>query len=138
MLIYELKNKAIEGDSFSRLLGLCFQHCRYFSFTESQISHADTMFQNRLSQNIYAVISASHWFRHYTLPDNPMRRIIYHANNETFSILNKHCRRLFLFDGRGSHLSWNQTLEDLCFFANDKLFLGTVSHEYICEVFFAE
>ena len=136
MLTYDLNDVIIDGTVFSRLLSYCFQRSEFFSFTVPEIPTADrTTLQRELSRYTYAVITTDRWFNFITLPDNPLKRIIYTVNDETLFILNKYCRRLFLFDNRCPLSSWNQTLEDLCFFSDGKLFLGTVSHEYICEVF---
>lgn len=135
MLIPDSENMTIDGVVFTQILSLCFQHSEFFSFTVPEIPDTDSTLQNELSQYTHTTITTNHWFNYITLPDNPLKRIIYHVNDEALSILNKHCHRLYLFDSQCSFSSWNQTLEDLCFFSNDKLFLGTVSHEHICEVF---
>lgn len=136
MLTHDLNSVTVDGAVFAQLLNFCFKHSEFFSFTAPKIPTANRItLQNELSRYTYAIITTTHWFNYITLPDNPLKRIIYHVNNETLSILNKYCHRLFLFDSRCPLSSWNQTLEDLCFFSDGKLFLGTVSHEYICEVF---
>lgn len=135
MLTYDLECPPIDEDIFSRLLDLCFRQSEYFSFSVPGIPHTDNTLQNELSSYVYTVITTTHWFNYITLPENPMSNIVFHANSETLSVLKKHCHRLFLFDSQCSSSSWNQTLEDLCFFSNDKLLLGTVSHEHMCEVF---
>jgi hypothetical protein len=91
--------------------------------------------QTELAPYINKEILTNRWFSNMTLPNNPMKRILYLANNETMNIVQKYCHNLLLFTKNKSPDRWNQTLEDLCFFSNDKLILGTESHEYICQVF---
>lgn len=135
MLTCDMECEIIDGDCFFRLLDLCFQKSEFFSFTVHGIPDTDNTLQNELSRYAYATIKTTKWFNYYTLPENPITIIIYHANCEALAILRKYCHRLFLFDDKCSPSSWNQNLEDLCLFSNGKLLLGTVSHEHMCEVF---
>ena len=135
MLTYNFESPIIDGEAFSRLLDLCFRQSEYFSFSDHGILNTDNTLQNRLSGYIYKDISTSHWFNYITLPENPFNIIVYHANSATHAILKEYCHRLLLFDSQCLSSSWNQTFEDLCFFTNDNLILGTVSHEHMCEVF---
>jgi len=135
MLTLDPESGAVEGEDFFRLLDLCFRHCDFFSFTVCGIRRKEGALQGSLSPHACRRIPTNRWFRYITLPGNPLDRILYPANDKTLGILKRHCARLFLFDGSRSSSSWNQTLEDLCFFSDGKLFLGTVSHEHICEAF---
>lgn len=135
MLSYDIECPPISGEIFTRLINLCFRRSEYFSFSIHNMPNTDNTLQHNLNSYIYYEIFTSHWFSYITLPENPMKIIVYHANRTTQTILEKYCHRLFLFDNECSSVSWIQNLEDLCFFSKDKLILGTVSHEYICEVF---
>lgn len=135
MLTYDLECQIIDGEIFYQLIDLCFRQSDYFSFSVHGMPNTDNTLQNELSSYVYKETSTSHWFNYITLQENPMNIIVYHANSSTHAILKKYCHRLLLFDSECSSTSWNQTLEDLCFFSKDNLILGTVSHEHICEVF---
>ena len=49
--------------------------------------------------------------------------------------MKKYYPGIFCSDWMGESISWDQNAEDVCFFKNEKLILGTVSHERICLVF---
>lgn len=135
MLSYDLECPTIDGELFSIILDLFFEQSDYFSFSNIGIPNTDCSMQKDLEAYVYREIHSSHWFRYSTLPDDPITNILYFANSATLTILKKYCNRLFLFDSECTSTSWNQSLENLCFFFNDRLILGTVSHEHICKVF---
>lgn len=49
--------------------------------------------------------------------------------------MKKYYPGIFCSDWMGESISWDQNAEDVCFFKNEKLILGTVSHERICLAF---
>ena len=68
------------------------------------------------------------WFCH--LSTEPFLEVsVYAVNEETRRIVKQHVHDLYfnLSRNRGLH-----TREDICFFKEDRLFFGTVSHEGIC------
>lgn len=77
-------------------------------------------------------LKTTRWFCYYTTKSNPQHVQIYPLNERTKELLRTYYRGLFLDDWSEAGRHWIPSLEDLCFFQNGKLLLGTVSHEHIC------
>lgn len=80
-------------------------------------------------------LKMTHWFCYYTTQSNPQHINIYPLNEQTKELLQKHYFGLFLDDWGKDGKRWIPSLEDICFFRNGKLLLGTVSHEHICAAY---
>lgn len=131
----------IELDSFNRLLDLCFEVSTYFSFTENGVreysrskKHED--FIREFKPFLIQSKEITHWHYYYVPDYNKKTVYIYKADKEAKNIIEKNFDNLFLEERvNGKLISIKDLPEDLCFFIDNKLFLGTVSHEGICTVY---
>lgn len=83
--------------------------------------------RQQLEPYLLRTIKTQHWFSYYVPTGYEITVNLYQSCEETKKILKQSYHRLL---GRSPERVTN--LEDICFFQNGKLFLGTVSHEYIC------
>lgn len=149
--MYELnvwgKNNSLEipmtilGDTFSDFLELCFRNADLFSLNRA--IWTDCIFedlQKELEPFLVKEIYTLKWFGYdYSIaPSNDRRQLkvyLYHASTTAKNILLRYCSDVFLRKLHAGVLQDSrQTLEDLCFFSKGKLFVGTVSHEYLLNV----
>ena len=134
--------KTICGNKFLDLLELCFQEATYFSFQKARWTNStNTSVQKELEPYLVREIDTLNWFGYdYSLAPieyrKKMKIYLYKADRAAKDILGKYFSDVFLrYYNNGILCDSNQTLEDLCFFTKEKIFLGTVSHENILEVF---
>lgn len=128
----------ISQECFSEFLQLCFQHADLFSLNKAV--WADCVckeLQNELDPFLHKELQTSKWFGYddSLAPPRDRRQIrvhLYRADSAAKEIILKHCSDIFLRKRHNEVLEDSrQTLEDLCFFSDGKLFVGTVSHEYM-------
>lgn len=129
--------KNLEHKNFNQLLDYCFDLSKYFSFTKRKFHLVDnvyTEFLQELSPFYVKTIFTSHWFCYYVSQTDPLEICLFVAENYTKYIIKKYFDNLFQCErGLDGTLGNIKNLpEDLCFFSNNKLLLGTVSHESIC------
>jgi hypothetical protein len=126
----------IGGQQFRRLLEVCFQQSDCFSLSVGGWQNRIDTMQQELEPHILKKKVTKSWFGYYPLLTDAevtaTTRILYPVNDVTKSIIEKYCDNLWL---RSEIPGQTQSLEDLCFFSDDKLILGTVSHEYICQAY---
>lgn len=134
--------KNIENDNFSRLLDLCFKYSSYFSFTKNGyesiangITHIN--FIRDMSPFYIKTIQTQHWHCFYVPQENTLEVYLYKANEQAKAIIQNYFDNIFLRyrNSNGTLEDVKDTPEDLCFFLDNKLLIGTVSHEDICYVY---
>ena len=74
-------------------------------------------------------LETNHWFCYYTPEDRPRKVHLFQITPETRSIVLSAFKKLF-FDDK----AWEEP-EDICFFRNNRLILGSVSHEQMCYLY---
>ena len=79
---------------------------------------------------LYKKINTTQWFCYRVTETNPLLISIYPVNHFTASVLLRYCDDLW--SSGDTTTKFHQSFEDLCFFSNDQLVLGTVTHEDIC------
>lgn len=127
----------IRHDNFQNLLDLCFHYASYFSLTIAPwYTSTKTDLMTELEPYLMKKIRVQKWFGYdLSLSDRSLDVIIYRATSTTQDILQKYIFDIFLQeDNNGQIMQNTQSLEDLCFFTDTILLLGTVSHEYLCYV----
>ncbi len=77
-----------------------------------------------------STLTTSHWFCFYVPEYNKLRVHLYRNCDESARLIERYYGHLFL-EG-GGHLS---RMEDICFFRDNTLFMGSVSHENICGIY---
>ena len=99
-----------------------------FSLTEGPFEGRNTdVLRHQLEPYLLHTVNTQHWFSYYVPAGYEIKVNLYRSCEETSRILARLYPQLL---GRSRESVTN--LEDICFFQNGKLFLGTVSHEYIC------
>ena len=128
MLLFE-EDKSIQGTALAMLWDACFDQADVFSLCTAIWTQAtNDALEKALMPYRLRGFRTARWFCHWST--EPFLEVnLYEANEETRSIVKQHVRDLYFDLSRNRDL---HTLEDLCFFREDQLFFGTVSHEGIC------
>lgn len=134
--------RTIQGKQLDDFLDMCFQRSTFFSLTKATWTKSiDDSVKKELETFLVRELKTSKWFC-YDLSEAPepsqrfLEVYIYHAKPEAKSILLKYFSDIFLNEKEeGVLVQSSQTVEDLCFFSKNLLWLGTVSHEDILRVF---
>ncbi|MGM9522382.1 MAG: hypothetical protein ACI3VB_07890 [Oscillospiraceae bacterium] len=136
----------IENENFSRFLYICFSRAEFFSLsktvTEGTVPNTvETMLNKMLNKYIDKTLEPKMWFGYPHIYQRIVQTI-YKANDDTLSILNDYYQDIFLINRKkvpkakidtiGKTVKHASVLEDLCFWRGKSMFLGTLSHEYIC------
>ena len=128
----------LSGTSFRSLMNYAFSVCDQFTLTNARTSRDlyDNPQQEKLLRSLdrwhQGTIHSRHWF-HLSVPQNDFLTInLFTANKDSLKQLLTCYNNLFLGYGMPPGQSWMP--EDLCFFKDGKLWLGTNSHEGICMV----
>ena len=121
-------DKLISESAFDGLLTECFNTADTFSLTEGPKLYPEgKALLDALQPYSIKTIETQHWFSYY-VPESCKKRVyIFKVCEESAMALREFYKGLFVDEDT----RWT-TLEDLCFFLNKKLLLGTVTHEYIC------
>lgn len=131
---FRLLDKNITNPNFKMIIDLCFEKSSYISFTKYYSSIESEQSKNfDLEINNYLVnkIKTTHWYCYYMLDDSrPLEVSVYKADQKVKDILLNTFNNIFLIGNKKPRIA-----EDLCFFSNDELLLGTVSHERACHIF---
>ncbi|MCR5374946.1 MAG: hypothetical protein K6E39_06240 [Lachnospiraceae bacterium] len=121
-----IEEESIENEQLREFLDVCFSYADTFSLTKGYFVDAETeKMLDRLKPYLIKDIKTTHWFSYYVLPDNKKHVHIFRVCSESREIVTELYKSLFFGMGEGP-------LEDICFFKDKKLFIGTVSHESIC------
>lgn len=127
--------ETISGSRFERLLDLCFDEATAFSLQKGLWQNAtDASLEQELAPYELRTIYTQKWFL-WDLSEAPeedawtMCQKMYGVTKETKEILKAYFNEIFLGYTKDERDFKNYTLEDLCFFKEGKLFVGTKSHE---------
>lgn len=134
--------KTISGNEFSSFLELCFKNATFFSFNQALWANSTNKdLQIELEPFLIKEMFTPKWFGYdYSeAPPEDQRQVkvyLYKAESGAKNILLKYFSDIFLRTFRNGVLQDSlQTIEDLCFFSQESIFVGTVSHEYLLGVF---
>lgn len=119
----------IAGEDFYRLMDLCFAQADVFSLTKVHGPYrTDARLERALQKFQFKHLSVDHWFCY--APSGYLHKVtLYHASRKAKETLLRYADNLFLKTGDNQSLC---SLEDLCFFRDQELFFGTLSHEFMC------
>lgn len=121
--------RTIDGARFKALMDLCFDRADCFSMTAGPWTRAtDTRLQEALRPFWVTTLHTNRWFC-YRSPQSPLEVNLYRATDAAKHAVLRYARHLFLWGDDETELC---SLEDLCFFKDGALFLGTVTHERMC------
>lgn len=139
-IMLELQENII-GENFYGLLDLCFEVSTYFSFIANPIkeyreSKNHTNFLKKLEPFYIKSKIVNHWHRHYYLTKENARTVyLFRADEKAKEIIRNEFDNLFLNKLINGRYNLADLPEDLCFFINNKMFLGTVSHADIATAY---
>lgn len=133
--------ETIQGERFRHFLDMCFEEATSFSLQKGLWQFADDVsLEQELAPYELETIYTKKWFL-WDLSDAPeedswtMCQKRYRVTEETKKTLNTHFDEIFLGHATGKRATKNYTLEDLCFFKENVLFMGTKSHEFCLYVY---
>lgn len=125
----------------AHLYDLCFRYADTFSFTIQEYWHnlplgmkqRENLLRDRLRPYFVKKFQTYDW---YGWNDSDMEIFVYRCCDETKAILHALCPEIFIrpAEDRFHRLQYPE-FEDLCFYRNGRLLLGTVSHEYMCSIY---
>ena len=128
----------ISCDEFKALLDICFRHADHFSMNaDNWNSCTDKSLELELEPFLEKSVMTPVWFG-YDMRIAPTKEdywelkvMIYRTDPAAKDILLRYFDDIFLrkLSQGDSFADLNLNLEDLCFFKDSKLFLGTISHE---------
>lgn len=133
--------KNIELENFYNLLDLCFEVSTCFSFTENGVieyakSEGHKNFIKEFEPFLIKSMKVTHWHSYCVTESNKKRVYLYKSDKEAKRLIENNFDNLFLEERvNGDFTGIKDLPEDLCFFINDKLFLGTSSHAGICTAY---
>jgi len=121
----------IIGEEFRDFISVHLDYADSFSLTKNRWSNNDTCQEhiailNALAPYLIHTVHSEKWFCQRVPKENEFEVSIFKFNQETARILSVHYNSLFYDE------SYKGKPEDLCFFLNNKLITGSVTHEGIC------
>lgn len=122
------------GEHFSAFLSECFVNADTFSLSENawmvEGNKSEALkIRHRLTPFHVRNIQTSSWFS-YAVPQHKSFQVaVFRADPKALSILLEEYQSMFYEDG-----AWTKP-EDICFFKNKKLVVGSSTHERICYVY---
>lgn len=135
--------ETIKGERFHRFLDMCFEEATSFSLQKDfwpNKTNQSKELEVELEPYELQTIQTQKWFGNdlTTLPEEyawVMCQKMYRATEETKDILKKYFDEVFLGLTKQGPESTKYTLEDICFFKEKKLFVGSISHEFMLYVY---
>lgn len=127
-MIYSLQ-KTIQGENLKRLIQYLLEHTSYFSLTMHEVSESEIL---RIKQNSYFrdEVFTYKWFSYITY-EKPLHVALFQSDAQmTDFVLDYFSKGIFELTGRG--------VEDICFFSEDGIMFGSVTHEKIAHLFVGE
>ena len=139
---YDLISKNICGNDFRHLIDLLGENADFFTMNKHYFNDGKPFLLGQLFEALAPfctdTLRVCDWYCNFDMSQYYMDtaanyRIevqVYPSNKTTLDILKSKCDNIYLF-GKGLIPMG----EDLCFFKNSELFMGTVSHEWMCGVY---
>ena len=139
---YKLKGKCENGE-FYALLYTCCEYGDRFSLCCDNIFPPEVMhpLEKALEPYLIAHQKVNQWFGYYNVPGYPavpeLTQHIFLAVPEAVESLAKYCRDIYFTREREDNRYKKPAFlySDLCFFRNNRLLLGTVSHKEMAYVY---
>lgn len=121
MLVYSLLDDNIRGELFKCFLLYCLNNSTYFSVTISEKDKIIAEFKDYMHKSF----ETYSWYCYKTY-ETPLAIILYRSTPSLLEGLVKYFDCLFPTNTKG--------VEDLCFFKNNKIMFGSVTHERIAQI----
>lgn len=133
--VFALSEKNIHDSAYYAMMDVCFANAQYFSLTKGPV-FLDNDIATGLSEELAGFLvrrfTTNHWHCYHMLDlARPLTVSLYEANAITHKALCASCQNLFMeiagYSGENDRRTY-YAAEDICFFKNKELLLGTVSH----------
>ena len=115
------------------MISACFDYADVFSLSQNCWFGVETERSTHLFKQLnpfqIKVLDANHWFCHYVPMETAIKVHLFRATSDAKNIILSSYSKLF-FDGA----AWEEP-ENICFFRNCRLVLGSVSHEKMCYLY---
>lgn len=139
---YKLKGKC-KNDEFYALLYTCCEYGDCFSlcYSDGYLPEMIHPLETALKPYLIARQKVNQWFGYYNIPGYPavpvLTQHIFLAIPEAVESLTKYCNDIYFTKEREDNLYKRPPFlySDLCFFRNNNLLLGTVSHEKMAYIY---
>lgn len=127
MIVYSLLDDNIEGVKFRNFIAYCLEQSTLFSLTfHNMINGRNHQSIQGLNEFLFKSFKTDMWYC-YKVLDKPIDVVLYQSNPNSLDCIMKYFDRLFPSQLHG--------IEDICFFKDENLLLGSVSHEGIAQLF---
>lgn len=134
----------VDGERFIKFLEICFSHSDAVSFSKRILTGYDNQpsgIEQLLEPYLIKCLYPQKWYGYPVISD-PLAELVYTADSETLQIISSCYTDLFLknkkklpntkFDSIGYLPKHASPLEDICFWQDKRMLVGSLSHEFIC------
>lgn len=135
----EKLNGRVENENFDAFLRICFSRSTHFSMSKrvyDDIQAAADPVEAALAEYAVKSLVPQCWYGYpYGCGQGELIETVYTANGETLNILLGFFSDIFLNSRKGYPEIQSGTfgmLEDLCFWSDNTMLVGTLSHEFMC------
>jgi len=126
-------SKNLSSRDFGELISACFNYADVLSLSQNNWFGIETERSKNLLKQLHPfqinVLETNHWFCHYVPKEIAIKVHLFRTAPEVKNIILSAYSKLF-FDGT----AWEEP-ENICFFRNGRLVLGSVSHEKMCYLY---
>ncbi len=128
----------IKGENFKEFMRICFEEADGFSLSKTTPSYTNSV-EDMLEKYLIKTIKTEKWFAYNG--KEKLTQMIYKTSDEALDVILGCYQDVFFskkkipkkkYEQVGNRFLNPSILEDICFFKGGKMFLGTLSHEYIC------
>lgn len=129
----------LNTNEYKNIVSTCFDKADFYSLRERLGGYDDEIyfesedFIKAMSVHEIASIETYNWHGYYLVgrSPSPFKIHFYESNEVTKKMFITQYNNMFMENSNGI----SSYYEDICFFKNRKLFLGTISHEDMCNFF---
>lgn len=127
MVTYSLLNNDITGEVFKDFLAYCLRNSTYFSLTFHEYeTNKYSKFYKGLEKYLRKMIQTNTWYNYKTI-EKPFNIGVYNSDICVLDNILNQFDTLFKNKDDG--------IEDLCFFCNENLLFGSVTHIEMAQLF---
>jgi len=139
---YFLESENIFGDEYIQFIDLLGVNSDFFTMNKHYDNNGNVLLLGSLFKALSPfctdTLPVNDWYCNYDMSSYYVDNVVecrievqaYPSNSTTLDILKSNCNNIYLYGKETIPLG-----EDLCFFKNGELFMGTVSHERMCGIY---
>lgn len=122
-------NGGLEGDAFFSLLDFAALEADYFSLSKTDRGKKPNPVEELLAPYLIKRITPKSWYGNNRLSCSTTE-LVYTVSDKSIDVLRESFSDIFLRGGKSRRRF--AALEDLCFWKDRSMLIGTLSHELIC------